>query len=654
MGGVGGRAMRIKRVEIENFRALRKVGLNMSSTTGLLGENNSGKSAFLRAIELFYASSPRLNDKDFSDGNTEHPIHITLHFTDLTPYEIGEFSGNMLDGELIITRSFWHNNASESGKYFVSARVNPDFAECRNEEGKTEKRKLYAALIEKYGDELPKEKSADQISGFLEDWESNHPEALQMLKVSAFKGFTNVGAGKLKNKTNYVLIRAGQNIADDVNDSKNSPVKQLLNTIARQTMENSKEFQEFMVEANAKIAALTDPANVPVLGEISSSLTRILSDYYKDSEIIASWQPVSQISPTFPATDIDIKDNDFITKLDGVGHGLQRAVILTVLQFMAEHTAIVEAEGDEFAEAQSDLIIGIEEPEIYQHPTKQRLFGKLLHKLSKDFNRKTGIRAQIIFVTHSQLMTSLAECEGIRMVRTIKVDGKKNVAVNEISLANCAARSAKIAGISPAKAWSAAQYAAKLHTFSSDLAEGFFAKCIVLVEGVGDVAIIESWFKIRNRDPHAEGVVIVGVSGKNNLDKPILIFSELGIPCYWIFDNDQKDKETQKAADRIKTNKILQRLAGIAEEQCADWPVGQFDRCASWDTKLEKYITTKVGQVNFDTIAAQCAADYDIEVGQCLKFPATSAAILKHFSDENIQFTELDNVLSKIDALLAA
>ncbi|MBS4006287.1 MAG: AAA family ATPase, partial [Afipia sp.] len=39
--------MRIKSIDVSNFRALRNATLNFSPTTALIGENNSGKSAFL-------------------------------------------------------------------------------------------------------------------------------------------------------------------------------------------------------------------------------------------------------------------------------------------------------------------------------------------------------------------------------------------------------------------------------------------------------------------------------------------------------------------------------------------------------------------------------------------------------------------------------
>src|SRR5665213_3875575 len=135
--------MRIKTLEVENFRALRDSSIDLSPSTVLIGENNSGKSAFLRALELFFSGSPRVKAKDFSDDNVAEPINITVHFSDLTPHEASEFSSNLIDGELIVTRRLNAAGNKESGQFFVSARVNPEFSACRNEEGKNAKKELY-------------------------------------------------------------------------------------------------------------------------------------------------------------------------------------------------------------------------------------------------------------------------------------------------------------------------------------------------------------------------------------------------------------------------------------------------------------------------------------------------------------------------------
>ncbi|MGM4931489.1 ATP-dependent nuclease [Tardiphaga sp. 619_E2_N8_5] len=637
--------MRIKKLEVSNYRALRSSSLSFSETTALIGENNCGKSAFLQAIDLFFASSPKIKARDFSDDNIAEPIDITLHFMDFTPDDLENFGENLLDGKLVVTRRFIWDNSKDSGKFFVSARVNPDFSECRNEEGKTAKRDLYKALQEKY--DLPKVTNADQIDAVLLAWEEANPEGLQTQKLAGFKGWTNVAIGKLKQKTDFIFIRAVED-AEKTQGDKNSPVRNLIDTIARQAIENSAAFKEFIEGANAKISELTDPEKVPVLAEVSSRLTSMLSTYYKDSAIKASWQPVTQIQPSFPTASIDVVDNNFTTSIDGVGHGLQRAVILTVLQFMAEHRATVGASGETFSVPQSDIILAIEEPEIYQHPTKQRLFSKLLKNLAQGFNTSTGIRIQIVYVTHSPLMVSIAQCEPIRMVR--RVAGVINV--SEIDLKSCAERSAIVSGRKLEEAWNATQYGAKLHTFRSETAEGFFARCVVLVEGVGDKSVLEAWYKLADRDPNSEGIVIVEVGGKNNLDKPIVVFTALGIPCYWIFDNDVSEAKPKKG--HLKANRILQRLAGIKDADCVDAPSGIFEKYAAWDNKLEKYVEKKVGEDKFNSASAAVSSNFHIDADMCLKFPAASSALLLTLKEGGASFDELDKVISAVDALVEA
>lgn len=52
----GGLSMRICRAQIENYRNLRKVDVQLGDIVTLIGENNSGKSNFLRAISIPLAS----------------------------------------------------------------------------------------------------------------------------------------------------------------------------------------------------------------------------------------------------------------------------------------------------------------------------------------------------------------------------------------------------------------------------------------------------------------------------------------------------------------------------------------------------------------------------------------------------------------------
>lgn len=56
--------MKISRVIIENYRNLKNVDVTLGNTVTLIGENNCGKSNFLRALSI-----PLLSD---DSGNSKH------------------------------------------------------------------------------------------------------------------------------------------------------------------------------------------------------------------------------------------------------------------------------------------------------------------------------------------------------------------------------------------------------------------------------------------------------------------------------------------------------------------------------------------------------------------------------------------------------
>lgn len=90
--------MRLTRVEIENFRCIDHISVELDDTTVLIGENNSGKTAFLDAIRLclnppFGRKRRPFEEYDYrlSKGRASPaeapPIRIELAFTEEVPEE---------------------------------------------------------------------------------------------------------------------------------------------------------------------------------------------------------------------------------------------------------------------------------------------------------------------------------------------------------------------------------------------------------------------------------------------------------------------------------------------------------------------------------------------------------------------------------------
>ena len=104
--------MKLRHVKINNFRSLKDVSVPISNTTVLLGENNSGKTAFLDAIRLALRAavsrtSP-FGDYDFyladsaDSPQTSEGITIELWFKEDAPNEWPDALAQALD-DIIVT-----------------------------------------------------------------------------------------------------------------------------------------------------------------------------------------------------------------------------------------------------------------------------------------------------------------------------------------------------------------------------------------------------------------------------------------------------------------------------------------------------------------------------------------------------------------------
>src|SRR5690606_28365701 len=71
------------------------------------------------------------------------------------------------------------------------------------------------------------------------------------------------------------------------------------------------------------------------------------------------------------------------------------------------------------------LVLAIEEPEVYQHPTKQRHFASVLTALSSGALPGVAATTQVIFASHSPLFVSTDRFDEIRLCRRTLVEDQQ-------------------------------------------------------------------------------------------------------------------------------------------------------------------------------------------------------------------------------------
>ncbi len=634
--------MQVERLEVKNYRSIKSAEIYFENKTALLGENNCGKSTVFKALELFFSTAPKIEEHDFHLRDTGQNIEITVHFKNLVPEEVKEFGTALVDGSLIIKRTMSFG-VKNDGTFQTYKHTNPEFVGIREEANGTKKRVAYNKIRDEY--KLPSVNSHTEVEEHLLDWERENKQDLGLEFARGFFGADNVAAGKLRQKTALVFVPATLDVDSQIQNDKQSPIIKLLSEISRLTIENKKEVTEFLEKARTEYGELTNPDNIPELSNISEKLTKNLQELYRDSKLHTKWSNIGDIQPSYPRPSLTVEDGGVFSSIENVGHGLQRAALLSVVRFLAEN-ASVEDMPEEFETAQSDILFLIEEPEIYQHPQKQIVFRDALDRLAGRLNKSNGIRIQVAYTTHSEKQISIRDFGSIRILRKTKADsGEMEHLISSISIQDCIEYFSDYLNVEP---MSEDGFLAKMHIFSKEMCEGFFAKKVILVEGVSDKGLLEGYMKLCDRNADEEGISILSADGKTKMDKPFFIFKRLGIPTYVIFDSDvNEDKEKDK---KPNANKCLQYISGVAKEKLEDYPDGVYDEYSAFEYNLNAYLIDVAGEKLFDNAFTEIGERYGLKQEDISKTPDAIKECLEIIVKEK-EVTFIKEVMEKVDAL---
>jgi len=650
--------MQLLNARIKNFRSLRDISISFEAHTALIGGNGAGKSSILKALEKFYSTSKALDPDDYFGRDTTLPVEIELTFGDLSRAEQETFESRVREGTLTVSRIF--DGTSSSGRYYGSTLQNPDFSPIRAISGATEKRAAYKALKEENATytSLPSATNAAQIEGHLLQWEQEHPDALTLSRDDGqFFGFQNAGRGALQRHTSFVFVPAVREASLDAADGKASAIGRLLEIVVRSAILQRQDVRAFQDEVTTRYRALVEPANMPELGELATRLTGDLKSLYRDAAVGLKWREVADITVPLPAADVSLSDEGFGGPVDRQGHGLQRAFVFTLLQHLAKtshQTPTAEGKSDEEVPsttppAAPSLILAIEEPELYQHPTKQRHLASVLRGLSTGSLPGATGPTQIIFGSHSPMFVAMERANEVRLTRRVKsTDSKfKQAQLTSLSLANVAARLQKSKN-QPAGSWTAATLIPRLHILGTELSEGFFANGVVLVEGRSDRSALQACARLLGLDFHAAGIAILPVEGKLNLDRPYAVFTEVGIPTFMLWDCDLGKKE------ELVANPALLHLADA--EAAYDDPLSTriAKNYAYFEDTLETVLISELGTELHDQCLAEACEPFGITPSRKThKIPEVMHQLLVRAKEKGASSPTLESVVQAIWLYLA-
>lgn len=649
--------MLIQNVHVRNFRSILDESLPCDALTALVGRNGSGKSSFLNALELFYNPSATVVPEDFYAEDVTKDIEIAVTFNNINSDARSLFSSYIDNDSLTVVRVFSDPHVGKSGTYHGMRLQNPDFVAVRNAGGAMDIRNQYNQLRKtaKYAS-LPIVNSVETARQSMSEWEAQNPgECTRLRESNQFFGFTPVGQGYLGRYTQYIHIPAVRNALDDATEKRGSAVSEIMDLIVRSALAQREDVKNFRQQTQDQYRKIMNPQNLSELDALAHNLSSTLQHYIPDAQVLLHWLEQAEISIPMPQAHVTLIEDEYEARVERTGHGLQRAFIITMLQHL-DMARYVEPAGGMPAETQlsgaasraqlPDLVLAIEEPELYQHPTRQRHFATVLLNLAAGTIPGVAERTQVIYATHSPLFVGLDRFNQIRVLRKVPPvqDGPKVTQLRKADMASVA-RELWNASDKQGEPFTPGTLQARLRSIMTPwMGEGFFADVVVLVEGEGDRAAILGFAKSKSIDFDSHGITIIPCFGKNNIDRPLVILRHLGVSVYAVWDGDFGGHDSKPEA-----NRYLLRLLDEPEE---DWPDFVRDLCACFKGTLEKTLAEEMGEEVFSQWLSEAQQRFGIpKKDHALKNPAIIEYVIDQAAANGKTSSSMESIVERIITL---
>ena len=572
--------MKMCQVHIKHFKSLEDVHLNCGNLISLIGENNSGKSNVIEALDLFFNPSIRkVTEESFYEKETSQPIEITIAFKDLNEWEAKYFSPWLCEHRLKVKRVIQWGDPPEIRNIAIVRVPEPEWlckdtvSKAKIEEWWDKKEELIVAGLRFYeylGTEKPTVKGwREAISRFLEEHGKDIPWIEEERENP--KGYAGVLKGGLPE---FILVPAVRDVLEEVKVGKTNPFGRLVNTLLRRI---SREHRSEIMKAVEQVRRLINRAEgrerIPEIREIEERLKRMLCPFVEcDIEIEF---PFPDLESMFSSVRIYV-DDGLRTSVETKGHGLQRSIIFAILRAYADLIR-----GGETVEEEKDksVIFAIEEPELYLHPQAQRTMMQVLRTISEG-------KDQVIYSTHSSLFVDIAYFDEICLMRREQIEGHWKSTVTQLSMdAMISDLKTRFPKTSPTPQSMRDRYS---HVYSATRSEGFFARKVVLVEGPTEEYAIPVYSQALGYDMDRAGVSVISSGGKGQIDRLLRIFNEFRIPCYIIFDGD-------KSSDDPESRRLTMALLELMEWHMRDSPSTMVERrFAVFEEKFEETMKKEI------------------------------------------------------------
>lgn len=544
--------MKIASVRIQGYRCIADLDVVFDDLTALVGSGGVGKSTVLNALDWFFGGG-ELSSRDLHRAaGTDEPVSDVLVAVTFTALNDGDKAalGRYVEGPTTTLVRTWSEPDGE--KLSGNALVFDRFEWVREATGAVDLRRRYRDLYEAEGDvlDLPEPASTrEQVERDMETWERTHPDRCEPRPQDArhLGGFT--GTPLLATRINYVLVGAEAGAPEALSGGRGSILDRLLSAVEQLDPSTHNEIAEVQERAQGEIQDVVARARGNALTSIGAGITRRMNTYFPGAAISLADEVAPPRPPQIGVRALVSDRGGHLIEPDLQGHGLQRALVISLLHELAESDL---RSGDEGPSGSArSLVLAIEEPELYQHPLQARALAASLGNLTSG---QSGRAIQVAYSTHSPHFSKPALFRDLRLCRRNAAGGTSCVAADVDAVADALQQAGFTGNI-------ASRVTASLAT---SLREAIFASAVLLCEGPTDVALMEGVAALQG-GLDRDGIAIADCTSKSAVGVAACILDQLGVPYFALYDADA----AKSNPDQAVLNRRLLELCGESPE---DWP----------------------------------------------------------------------------------
>jgi len=561
--------MRLCKFEIRNFKGIQDASFEWDDIVVLIGENNAGKSTVLQALQWFLGGSQIKDEALFFDNVTdpEHSIELIGYFDQLTEEEkqAQAVRGRMNGEKWIIKKRFWSEPGGPEGtepswkELYYSFSSEETFVDWPDPDNS------WSSFPQQYQDLIaqipnrgarPNNQTRDQLRELVRQ---HRPELVEYTEPAWV--LNPGGGGNWKSNANsiiprFILVKAVHDATDEAISKEGSSYGKIVSLIVEKKMMQRPEVVELKRQIEAVLKLFRpDPEHPESQAEEIQDIQRRINE--RLNQVIGGIASIKTSEPDIrpillPSTTLVMKDREdsVETPVGHQGHGLQRTLIMTLVQILAE----IQAEPEPMEEGRESTIISarpvilaIEEPELYMHPQMERKMRDALYRLAA----QPGF--QVICTTHSPIFLDMAQ----RHKSIVRVVKDANRRVTFFQVANEL--------FDGTDAQSEKDRLRLIATFHPAVNEVFFARRVVLFEEQTAISAFERAAELTgifNRHPHVRrDVTLVDCRGKGNIPMFQKVLNNFQIPYTVIHDEDSGNRTEESL------NPIIEQLLRAGQGQ---------------------------------------------------------------------------------------